>query len=83
LTCAGGFFIWAQPAMPVRAAPATNECNKSFFIPKKSNCSRTGSENLLFTLLRVNAMQQAMLSMLVHVRQITVAFNVRYWAGRF
>ena len=37
LACTGGFFIWAQPAIPAKAAPATNEFSNSFFIPRKSN----------------------------------------------
>src|SRR5437870_13786871 len=36
LTCTAGFFTWAQPAIPARAAPAINEYNKNFFIPKRS-----------------------------------------------
>src|SRR5205809_6568053 len=37
LACAAGFFICAQPAIPAKAAPATNEFSNSFFIPRKSN----------------------------------------------
>src|SRR5437870_7357281 len=36
LTCTAGFFTWAQPAIPAKAAPAINEYNKNFFIPKRS-----------------------------------------------
>jgi hypothetical protein len=83
LACGSGFFVWAQPAIPARVAPAKNEYNKNFFIPEKSNRSRTASENPLFTLLRVNAMQQAMLSILVHVRQITVDLTLVVEHGDF
>src|SRR6266404_6473540 len=41
LTCAAGFFTWAQPAIPARAAPAINQCNKNFFISKKSELLAT------------------------------------------
>src|SRR5437867_4007918 len=49
LACAAGFLICAQPAIPARAAPAINERNKNFFIPKRSELPRTDSENPLFT----------------------------------
>ena len=39
LICAAGFFIWAQPAIPVSTAPATTKLDKIFFIPKKSDGS--------------------------------------------
>jgi hypothetical protein len=41
LTGAAGFFTWAQPAIPARAAPAINQCNKNFFTPKKSEHRRS------------------------------------------
>ncbi len=36
LNLRGRFFIWAQPAIPAKAAPATNEFSNSFFIRSKS-----------------------------------------------
>jgi hypothetical protein len=58
LACAAGFFVWAQPAIPARAAPARIQINKSFFISTELKLSRTASGNPLFTLLRVNAIAQ-------------------------
>src|SRR6266403_4438091 len=60
LTCAAGFFTSAQPAIPARAAAAMSKFNESFFIAKRSELPRTDSENPLFALLGVNAMQEAM-----------------------
>jgi hypothetical protein len=37
LTCAAGFFIWAQPAIPAKAAAAINKLNKMLFIAKNQN----------------------------------------------
>jgi len=36
LTGVIGFFIWAQPAIPVRAAPATTQVDNNFFISAQS-----------------------------------------------
>jgi hypothetical protein len=36
LTCAAGFFICAQPAIPAAAVPATTQFNNSFFISTES-----------------------------------------------
>jgi len=60
LAWAGGFFICAQPAIPARAAPATNDANENFRIltnPEEFPKCVTKSE---FALLGVNPMQQAM-----------------------
>ena len=42
LACAAGFFIWAQPAIPARAAPAITQINKSFFISTESELLADG-----------------------------------------
>src|SRR5512132_3265156 len=40
LTCAAGFLICAQPAIPARAAPAITQLNNSFFISTESRTPR-------------------------------------------
>src|SRR5512132_3534676 len=41
LTCAAGFFICAQPAIPARATPAMTQGNKNFFISTESELLTT------------------------------------------
>jgi hypothetical protein len=41
LTCAAGFFIWAQPAIPARAATAMNKLTENFLIRSKSGSFRS------------------------------------------
>src|SRR5437588_8053710 len=61
LTCTAGFFTCAQPAIPARAAPAINEYNKNFFIPKRSELlAKRFRKSIYSLLLGVNAMQEAM-----------------------